>query len=159
MRHLRRALEASGPVTATPEVLDKLADAVHQAACWLPPWSDPMTLVVTAGFELVAWHRPRLVMRDRRVAFAWSADPRERGVRVLRAFARVLLCHVAQIEHPSSEAVEALAGRLLIPAAMTAAARRDPNQPAANAPLPFVLARIGAVPVSLSGTFARACGK
>lgn len=156
----RQRIEPVGEAVAVPDAaLDRVASAVHHAAYWLPPWSDPMTLVVAAGFQLVVCPPDRPAVGARRVGFEWDARPELRGLRVLAAFARVLLREVVGLDAPDTEAVTALAARLLIPPEMLGAARRDPDQPARHAPRAFVMLRLGTAPVTQSGTFAARCAK
>lgn len=130
--------------------LDRLADAVHERAVWLPPWPPPAHLVVVAGYRLST--RPGAA-RPRCVARAWHPDPQQRGLATLRAFAAMLLDDVLGLARPDSDVVERLAGRLLIPAPMLRTARRHPTLPGQHAPRWFVAGRIAEGFAAVSGTY------
>lgn len=142
--------------------LDRLASAVHHAAHWLPPWSDPLTVVVAAGFEPVVCsptHGP--AAGRRRVSFDWDPSPQVRGLRIWRAFARVLLREIlgVEVEGAAEDLVDALAARLAVPAELLGAARRSLDQASQQAPRDFVMRRLGGLSPSKSGTFAAVCDK
>lgn len=156
-RHRADVSITSEPSEST---VERLANAVHTAARWLPPWPDPMCLVVAAGFELVVCTPVTGPPQGRRrIGFEWHPDAQVRGLRVLRAFAQVLLREVAGHTEPPPALVDALAMRLLVPTAMLATARRDPRQPARHAPPAFLAARISSLSATQSGTFPALCPK
>lgn len=152
----RQTIEPTvGPVRVTDETLDRIASAVHNAAHWLPPWSDPITIVTAAGYRPCVCADGEVVETARIVGFVWDADGRVRGLRVLRSFAKTLLQDMLFLQLVPDETATRLAGRLLIPGEMLAAARRNPALPCAHAPADFVAERLGTATPKCSGMFSR----
>lgn len=106
-----------------------------------PPFADPRHLAVALGFELLPRSPPGLCGEGTArglIAYAWSADPREVGLRVGHGLAHALLHH--QFDGSNDADAWVLTAFLLLPRSAVQTYPSDAVEARAHAPVWFVRA-------------------